>query len=202
VIEVFGRYAGFTALVPTIAGAADRCVIPEHEFDIEHLAELLTEDRNRNPSRYSVVLVSEGAHFRGGEVTFASAERDAYGHAKLGGIGDRVAAKLKDLSPRYNDGVTVATINQRLSYLVRSGSPDALDSVVPIAYGNLALDLILENVSGRLVVLRNGRYDNIPIEVVTSRKKLVDVEKTYNRQRLRPRYRRFQDQPMFIVLDA
>ncbi len=202
VIEVFGRYAGFTALVPTIAGAADRCVIPEIEFDIEHLAKLLADDRAKNPSRYSVVLVSEGARFRGGEMTFASDERDAYGHAKLGGVGDRVAAMLKELSPKFNDGVGVATINQRLGYLVRSGSPDALDSVVPIAYGNLALDLILEGVSGRLVVLRNGRYDNVPIEEVTSRKKLVDVEKTYNPERLRPRYRRFQDQPMFIVLDA
>jgi 6-phosphofructokinase 1 len=61
VIEVFGRYAGFSALLPTMAGAADRCIIPEHEFDIEQLARLLTEDRNRHPSRYSVVLVSEGA---------------------------------------------------------------------------------------------------------------------------------------------
>src|SRR5487761_2631132 len=61
VIEVFGRYAGFTALLPTMAGAADRCVIPEHPVDIERLAELLTADRNRNPSRYAVVLVSEGA---------------------------------------------------------------------------------------------------------------------------------------------
>ena len=202
VIEVFGRYAGFTALVPTIAGAADRCVIPEYEFDIEWLAELLTEDRKKNPSRYSVVLVSEGARFGGGEMVFASEERDAYGHAKLGGVGDRIAARLKELSPRFNDGVTVATINQRLGYLVRSGNPDALDSVVPIAYGNLALDLILEGISGRLVVLRNGRYDNIGIDVVTSRKKVVDVDKNYNSKRLRPRYRRFQDQPMFIVVDA
>ncbi len=202
VIEVFGRYAGFTALVPSIAGAADRCVIPEHEFDIEWLAELLSQDRAKNPSKYSVVLVSEGATFKGSEMTFQSDERDAYGHAKLGGIGDRVALKLKELSPQFNDGITVATINQRLSYLVRCGNPDALDSVVPIAYGNLALDLLLEGITGRLVVLRNGRYDNIAIDVVTSRKKVVDVERNYNAERLRPRYRRFQDQPMFIVVDA
>ena len=202
VIEVFGRYAGFTSLVPTIAGAADRCVIPEHEFDIEWLAELLSHDRRKNPSQYSVVLVSEGARFKGSEMTFAGDERDAYGHAKLGGVGDRVAAIIKELSPRFNNGATVATINQRLSYLVRSGGPDALDSVVPIAYGNLALDLLLEGISGRLVVLRNGRYDNLAIDVVTSRKKVVDVDKNYNIERLRPRYRRFQDQPMFIVLDA
>ncbi|MBM3419518.1 MAG: phosphofructokinase, partial [Bacteroidetes bacterium] len=66
VLEVFGRYAGFTAMLPTMAGAANRCVIPEYKFDIEQLTKLLVEDRNLNPSKYSVVLVSEGAMFTGG----------------------------------------------------------------------------------------------------------------------------------------
>ena len=104
VMEVFGRYAGFTALLPTMAGAANRCVIPEYKFDIEQLTELLVEDRNRNPSKYSVVLVSEGAMFTGGEMVFADEATDAYGHAKLGGIGDVVSAHLKDLSAKYNGG--------------------------------------------------------------------------------------------------
>src|SRR5208282_762792 len=68
VLEVFGRYAGFTAMLPTMAGAANRCVIPEHKFDIERLTELLVSDRQKNPSHYSVVLVSEGAMFQGGEM--------------------------------------------------------------------------------------------------------------------------------------
>ena len=73
VIEVFGRYAGYTALLPTMAGAADRCVIPEHTFDIEQLTELLVHDRDRNPSNYSVVLVSEGAQMTGDdEMSFES----------------------------------------------------------------------------------------------------------------------------------
>jgi len=84
-MEVFGRYAGFTAMLPTMAGAADRCVIPEHKFDIEQLAELMVYDRNRNPSKYSVVLVSEGAMFVGGEMIFTDATIDAFGHAKLEG---------------------------------------------------------------------------------------------------------------------
>ena len=63
VMEVFGRYAGFTAMLPTMAGAANRCVIPECRFDIENLTELLCYDRARNPSRYSVVIVSEGTMF-------------------------------------------------------------------------------------------------------------------------------------------
>jgi 6-phosphofructokinase 1 len=199
VLEVFGRYAGFTAMLPTMAGAANRCVIPEYRFDIERLTELLVADRNKNPSRYSIVLVSEGAMFEGGEMVFQDRSTDAYGHAKLGGIGDLVSAELKELSPKYNNGKAISTINQRLGYLVRGGNPDAIDSIVPMAYGNLALDLVLTGVHGRLVVLRNGRYDNMPIDVVTSYDKVVDVEKHYNRERLRPHYKRFATQPLFIL---
>ncbi len=199
VLEVFGRYAGFTAMLPTMAGAANRCVIPECKFDVERLAELLTGDRRENPSRYSVVIVSEGAMFEGGEMVYKESEKDAYGHAKLGGMGDLVSAKLKELSPPHNDGKPVNVINQKLGYLVRGGDPDAIDSIVPMAYGNLALDLILKGIHGRLVVLKNGRYDNVPIDVVTSSKKIVNVERHYNKERLRPFYKSFEMQPLFIM---
>ncbi len=199
VLEVFGRYAGFTAMLPTMAGAANRCVIPEHEFDIEQLTELLVYDRNKNPSHYAVVLVSEGAMFKGGEMVFEDMERDMFGHAKLGGIGDLVSARLKELSPQFNDGQRVNVINQKLGYLVRSGNPDAIDSIVPMAYGNLALDLILKGIHGRLVVLKNGRYDDVPVDVVTSTKKVVDVKKHYNTERLRPFYKSFEMKPLFIM---
>jgi len=199
VLEVFGRYAGFTAMLPTMAGAAHRCVIPEYTFNIELLTELMCADRRMNPSKYSVVLVSEGAMFEGGEMIFESAEKDAYGHMKLGGIGDVVAAKLKDLSPAYNNGQSVNVVNQKLGYMVRGGDPDAIDSIVPMAYGNLALDLIEKGVHGRLVVLKNGRYDNMPLDVVTSSKKIVSVEKHYNTQRLRPHYKSFEMKPLFIM---
>jgi ATP-dependent phosphofructokinase / diphosphate-dependent phosphofructokinase len=199
VLEVFGRYAGFTAMLPTMAGSANRCVIPEYKFNIEHLTELLVNDRKKNPSRYSVVLVSEGATFEGGDMVFESTELDAYGHMKLGGIGDMVSAEIRDLSLRYNDGKRVNTINQKLAYLVRGGDPDAIDSIVPMAYGNLALDLILSGVHGRLVVLKNGRYDNMPVDVVTSSKKLVQVDKFYNTERLRPYYKSFEMKPLFIM---
>lgn len=199
VMEVFGRYAGFTAMLPTMAGAAQRCVIPEYKFNMEHLTELLVYDRNRNPSRYSMVLVSEGAMFEGGEMIFEDATTDAYGHKKLGGIGDLVSEELKNLSPKFNNGKKINIINQKLGYMVRGGDPDAIDSIVPMAYGNLALDLILNNIHGRLVVLKNGRYDNTPIEIVTSRKKFVNVEKHYNTERLRPYYKSFEMQPLFIM---
>lgn len=199
ILEVFGRYAGFTAMLPTMAGAANRCVIPEYKFSMEQLAELMVEDREKNPSKYAVLIVSEGAMFEGGEMIFQDATTDAYGHAKLGGIGDLVSAELKDLSAKYNKGRKINTINQKLAYMVRSGDPDAIDSIVPMAYGNLALDLVLQGVHGRLVVLKNGRYDNMPLDVVTSTKKLVNVKKYYNTERLRPHYKSFEMQPLFIM---
>lgn len=199
VLEVFGRYAGFTAMLPTMAGAADRCVIPEYKFDIDQLTELLVQDRFRNPSRYSVVLVSEGAMYEGGEMVFMDQITDAYGHKKLGGVGELVGEELKHRAPKYNNGRPINVINQKLGYLVRCGDPDAIDSIVPMAYGNLALDLILDGVHGRLVVLKNGRYDNMPIDVVTATKKLVNVEEYYNTERLRPRYRSFEMKPLLIM---
>ncbi len=199
VMEVFGRYAGFTAMLPTMVGAANRCVIPESKFSIDRLTELLIHDRNKNPSRYAVVLVSEGAMFEGGDMIFAREVKDAFGHKKLGGIGDVVAERLKELSPRYSNGKILDVMNQNLGYLVRCGDPDAIDSIVPMAYGNLALDLILTNVHGRLVVLRNGRYDNMPIDVVVSTKKVVNIKEQYNAERLRPRYKSFEMKPLFIM---
>ena len=199
VIEVFGRYAGFSALLPTMAGASNRCIIPEYKFNIERLTELLVEDRYTNPSKYSVVLVSEGATYEGGEMIFEDQTTDMFGHKKLGGIGDLISAELKELSPKFNNGKRINVINQRLGYLVRSGVPDALDSIVPMAYGNLALDLILKVVTGKLVTLKKGKYGNEDLKIVTSYKKLVDVEKYYNTKRLRPNYTSFHDKPFLIM---
>jgi ATP-dependent phosphofructokinase / diphosphate-dependent phosphofructokinase len=199
ILEVFGRYAGFTAMMPTMAGAANRCVIPEYKFDIEKLTELLVHDRKKNPSRYSIALVSEGAMFEGGEMMFEGEATDAYGHKKLGGIGDVVGEKVKELSAKFNGGKKIEVINQKLGYLVRCGDPDAIDSIAPMAYGNLALDLLLKNISGRLVVLKNGHYDNLPLDVVTATKKVVDVKEHYNTERLRPEYSSFENKPMFLM---
>ena len=199
VLEVFGRYAGFTAMLPTMAGAANRCVIPEYKFDIEHLTELMVHDRNANPSRYSVLLVSEGAMYEGGEMMFENHSTDAYGHAKLGGIGDLVSAQIKKLSAKFNNGKTVDVVNQKLGYMVRGGDPDAIDSIAPMAFGNLALDLLIKGVHGRLVALRDGRYDDVPLDVVTATKKLVDVNRFYDTDRYRPIYENFEMKPMFIM---
>ncbi|MEO5903034.1 MAG: ATP-dependent 6-phosphofructokinase [Gemmatimonadaceae bacterium] len=200
VIEVFGRYAGFTALLPTMAGAADRCLIPEYPADLEQLTELMVYDHNRNPSRYSVCLVSEGSVLKAQKgMSFEGEEVDMFGHRKLGGVGDKVAEALKEYSAKYNNGRRIDVVSQRLGYLVRSGDPDALDSIVPMAFGNLALDLILKKEFGRLVSVHKGFYDSVPIANVTSEKKVVDVLKYYNTERLRPIYDDFDGAPLFIM---
>ena len=196
VLEVFGRYAGFTAMLPTMAGAANRCVIPEYKFDIERLTELLVDDRSQQPEPATPSCWSrKGAMFEGGEMVFADQTTDAYGHKKLGGIGDLVSARAQGAARRsYNNGKPINIINQRLGYLVRGGDPDAIDSIVPMAYGNLALDLILEGMHGRLVVLKNGRYDNVPIDVVTSTKKLVNVEQALQHRAPAPPLQELRDE--------
>lgn len=199
VVEVFGRYAGFSALIPAMAGASNRCIIPEHPFDMEQLAEIMSEDRRRNPSKYSIVIVSEGAMFKDGGMVFEGEEADAYGHKKLGGIGDQVGAHLKKMSPKYNNGEEVGIISQKLGYLVRSGHPDAIDSIVPVAYGNMALNLLMEGKSGRLVALRDGNYKDVELEQVISTKKRVNLKKHYNPDRLRPEFRNFENKPLFIM---
>ena len=199
VIEVMGRYAGYTALVPAMAGASDRCVIPEFKFDIERLTELLVKDRRDNESNYSVVLVSEGAMFEGAEMIFANQATDAYGHKKLGGIGDMVSAEILSRSSKFNKNVAIQTINQRMSYMTRSGQPDAIDSFVPMVYGNLAIDLIIEGKSGRMVCLKDGRYDHAPFEVVTQYEKKIDVERFYDKSRYRPNYKNCMGMPQFVM---
>jgi 6-phosphofructokinase 1 len=126
-------------------------------------------------------------------------EVDQYGHRKLGGIGDRVSAELKIRSAEFNDGHRVNVVNQRLGYIVRCGEPDALDSIVPTAFGNIAMDLIRSGKFGLLVAVLNGRYGTAPIEAVTGSKKLVKVDRYYNVERLRPKYGSLIDHPLFIM---
>ena len=137
--------------------------------------------------------------FEGGEMIFQNAAADAYGHMKLGGIGDLVSSEIAETLRQVQQRQGVNIINQKLGYLVRGGDPDAIDSIVPMAYGNLALDLIISGIHGRLVVLKNGRYDNIPLDVVTSTKKLVNVDRFYNTERYRPYYHSFEMTPLFIM---
>ncbi len=132
-------------------------------------------------------------------MTFESQETDQYGHRRLGGVGDRVAQRLKELSPRFNGGRRVNVLSQRLGYLVRSGDPDAMDSIVPMAFGNVAMDLILTQTTGRLVSVHKGVYDSVPIDLVTGHKKVVDLDSYYSAARLRPVYKTLTGRPLFIM---
>ena len=190
VVEVFGRYSGETSLVSAYLSAMDRAIISEVPFDVEKLATLLMDDKRKNPSRYAMVTISEGATFVGGEMVMGGTA-DAYGHRKLGGIGAQTGEALKGIT---GEGI----IHQQVGYLMRSGSPDALDLMVATNYAVMAADLLLEGTHGRLVALRNGTYANVPIEEVRRGVKRVDVDALYDVERYRPKVQQVVGKPMFL----
>jgi 6-phosphofructokinase 1 len=190
VVEVFGRYSGETSLVSAYLSGMDRAIISEVPFDVEKLAQLLVDDKRKNPSRYAMTTISEGAHFVGGEMVMGGTA-DAYGHRKLGGIGAQTGEALKEIT---GEGI----IYQQIGYLMRSGQPDALDLMVATNYAVMAADLLLEGTHGRLVALRNGIYVNVPIEVVRQGVKRVDVEALYDADEYRPKIRHVDGKPMFL----
>jgi 6-phosphofructokinase 1 len=190
VVELFGRNSGETSLISSYLASVDRAIISEVPFDVEKLAKLLTKDKKSNPSNYAMVTISEGAHFAGGQVV-EYGEADAYGHKKLGGIGQLTGEALKKLT-----GEDI--IYQQLSYLMRSGAPDALDLMVAVNYANLAVSLLTSGVSGRMVALRDGTYTHIPMSTVTSGLKRVDVSELYDANEYRPKVRHVLGKPMFL----
>jgi ATP-dependent phosphofructokinase / diphosphate-dependent phosphofructokinase len=190
VVEVFGRYSGETSLISAYLAGVERAVISEVPFDIERLAGFLTSDRESNPSRYAMMTISEGATMVGGEMVQAGTE-DAYGHKKLGGIGQVTGELLKEIT---GEGI----IHQQLGYLMRSGSPDSLDLMVAINYAVMAADLMIERQFGRLVALRNGNYVNVPLPVLRQGVKRVDVGALYDEQNYRPKIRHVDGKPMFL----
>jgi 6-phosphofructokinase 1 len=190
VVELFGRNSGETSLISSYLAGVDRALISEVPFDPEHLAELVLKDKKSNPSNYAMVTISEGATILGGKAV-EYGEADAYGHLKLGGIGQITGEALKKLTGQN-------IINQQLSYLMRSGAPDALDLMVGVNYAHLAMDLIIGGSSGRMVALRDGTYTHIPFSTVTSGVKRVDVDELYDVKEYRPKVRHVLGKPMFL----
>ena len=190
VVEVFGRYSGETSLIAAYLAGVDRAIISEVPFEIDRLASLLMKDKAANPSNYAMMTISEGATIEGGEMVQDGPE-DAYGHKKLGGVGQLTAELLKE---HTGEGM----IYQQLGYLMRSGSPDSLDLMVAINYAVMAADLAIEGVSGRLVALRNGNYVNVPLSVLGQGVKRVDVESLYDREAYLPKIRHVDGKPMFL----
>lgn len=190
VVEVFGRYSGETSLVSAYLAGVDRAIISEVPFDIERLARFLMDDREANPSRYAMMTISEGAQMVGGEMVMGGRE-DAYGHRKLGGIGQVTGEALRQIT---GQGI----IYQQLGYLMRSGTPDSLDLMVAINYAVMAADLVIDGQYGRLVALRNGNYVNVPIGVTRQGVKRVDVGALYDADNYRPKIRHVDGKPMFL----
>ncbi len=190
IIELFGRNSGETSLISSYLAGVDRALISEVPFDPEKLAELVLKDKHANPSNYAMVTISEGAHIMGGKVV-EYGETDAYGHRKLGGIGEITGEALKMITGE-------SIINQSVAYLMRSGAPDALDLMMATNYASLAVSLIKDGASGRMVALREGQYTHIPMSTVTSGIKRVDVDEFYDREQYRPRVRNVLGKPMFL----
>ena len=179
IFRIFGRDSGFTALY-TAYVTAGRCVIPEIQFELDHLIEILMEDKRNNPSRYAFVIVSEGAVWRGREVA-EYGEADAYGHRKKVDIGHALG---EELHKRKGEETMVSD----LTYELRSGDPDALDQIVAITFANVAVDLIREGVHGRLTAVRDGKYTHTPLPDPKLGARRIDVPKMYNVTRYRPHY--------------
>ena len=190
VVELFGRYSGETSLISAYLAGVDRAIISEVDFQMGKLAELLLEDKRSNPSNYAIMTISEGAKPVGGELV-QFGEADAYGHKKLGGIGLFVSEQIQSLTGAQ-------TLYQQVAYLMRSGEPDALDRMVALSYGNLAIDLISKKQFGQMVSLREGKFATVPIDTITHGKKHLDVKMLYDAHNYRPKISHLLGKPMFL----
>ncbi len=190
VVELFGRYSGETSLIAAYLAGVDRAVISEVPFDPQKLSDLLLRDKMANPSNYAMMTISEGAQIIGGEMMLRGREDD-YGHKKLGGIG----AVTGDLIKQHT-GAEI--MYQSLAYLMRSGSPDSLDLMVAINFAVRAADLAMAGRYGRMVVLRQGIYTNVPLTITGEGEKRVDVEALYDVENYRPKVWDVDGMPMFL----
>lgn len=190
IVELFGRNSGETSLFSAYLGYVDRAIISEVPFNMEKLAAFLMEDKKNNPSHYSIMTISEGATIEGGDI-IERGEADAYGHRKLGGVGEITAAEIKRIT---GEGI----MYQQLGYMMRSGAPDSLDRMVAMCYGNLAAQLLQRGDSGKMVALHGGKYTTVPVEMVLAGKKRVDVPSFYDIKSYKPRIRDFMGVPMFL----
>lgn len=190
IIELFGRNSGETSLISAYLADVDRAIISEVPFDPEKLAGLLMQDKRNNPSNYAIMTISEGATMIGGKI-IEYGQADAYGHKKLGGIGAITGDAIKRITGQN-------TIYQQVAYLMRSGAPDAIDLMVGFNYAHMAMDLIQEKNFGLMVALKDGKYTNVPANILSEGVKRVDVDELYDVEGYRPKVRRVNQKPMFL----
>ncbi len=189
VFRIFGRDAGFTALF-TAYVTSGRCVIPEVPYDLDRLAGLLAADHDDNPSHYAFVITAEGAIWEGAHLQDVG-EADAFGHRHKMNIGEVLAAEIKARTG-------IEAVASELTYDLRSGEPDALDQLVATTFANVAMDLVAEGTTGRMVGIRDGRYASTELPE-PGRPRRVDVDDMYNRERFRPRYEGRAGEPLLLV---
>lgn len=189
VFRIFGRDAGFSALYTAFV-TAGRCLIPEAPFDLDHLVSVLAEDHRLNPSHYGFVIAAEGAMWTGGTLAEVG-DADMFGHKHKANIAESLAAEIKRRSG-------IETVSSELTYDLRSGEPDAIDTIVATTFANTAMDLIAEGVSGRMTAIRDGRYSHAPLPDPALGARTVDVEVMYNADRYRPRYTGLIGRPLLL----
>jgi 6-phosphofructokinase 1 len=189
VFRIFGRDAGFTALYTAYVTSA-RCLIPEYKFNLDHLVELLVEDKLNNPSRYSLVIAAEGAMWEGGKID-EWGPPDSFGHKHKANIAEILASQIQSVSGEE-------TLASELTYDLRSGDPDAVDSIVGITFANVAMNLVAEGVSGRMVAIRGGKYSHSPLPDPDQKPRSIDVASMYNTDRYRPIYTNRMGLPLLL----
>jgi 6-phosphofructokinase 1 len=179
VVEVMGRHSGFLALSGGIVSSAHFILIPEYPFGISDLVALI-RDRMHLKSRYTLIVVAEGATERGGQVVARRKVTDAFGHIHLGGIGEILADQIKARTG-------LDTFAEMLGYLQRGGDPSAYDVKMGFCFGTTAVSLIVNKEYGKMVAVQGGAITAVPLSVMNSATRVVNVDLMYDRQRLNVR---------------
>ena len=190
VFRIFGRDAGFSALY-TAYVTSGRCVIPEQVYDLDALAAIMAEDHRNNPSHYAFVITAEGAIWEGAKMVDVG-EADAFGHRHKADVGEALAEEL-----RRRTGIE--TLASELTYDLRSGEPDSIDSMVATTFANVAMDLVEGGTTGRMVAIQDGKYAHTALPDPALGPRMVDVPVMYNAKRFRPRYDGKLGDPMLLV---
>jgi len=175
VVETMGRYSGWLALQGGEASGAYIILIPEHDFEINRINDLLLEGRSKG-ARYDIVVVSEGAKPKGGREILKEGKRDSFGHVTLGGIGEFLAKGIER-------GTGLETRCVALSHLQRGGAPCAYDRLMGRYFGIAAIDLIVMGEFGKMVSYRNGQITEVPLEDAIGKLNTVDVGTQYDTER-------------------
>lgn len=190
VFRIFGRNAGFTSLGTALAISDVRCCIPEHVYDLKALCALLVKDRKENERRYALALTSEGALWQGAKME-EYGPADAYGHRKKVNVGEMLA----DAIARETG---MPTRMQDITYDLRSGEPDALDKIVANTFGWLAVEMIAQGKTGRMLCVRDGVYADTALPDPKLGARTVDVASYYDATAFRPKFTGMTGKPIFI----